>query len=132
MFAPGSWDPNDDLPVWETEPGPQSVTVAELTDGVNVPLFAIQNDPAVLVADNETGRILRFGRQGDAAGAPLPAAGKTGAIFIEEDVSTPFDPTTPDGSYAVNFTYGPDGQLYVSSPGTNSIAQPAYLLIGFG
>ncbi len=77
--------------------------------GLNLPLnIAFGSDNALYVAAQNTNAVLRYD---GVTGAPLPAPGKTGAVFAEGGgLDIPMD-----------IAFGPDGNLYVAAWSTDGI-----------
>ncbi len=65
-------------------------------------------DANLYVADNRIGRVLRYNGM---TGAPMPAPGRTGAIFSGGD----------EAGGPTDVAFGPDGNLYVTIHGDSSV-----------
>src|SRR5262249_50810515 len=77
-------------------------------------------DPAgnVYVASYEESNVIR---RYDPTGAPYPAPGRPGSIYVWDDPNTPTVDESGGLSGIGNLGFGPDGNLYATSSGTNEI-----------
>src|SRR5262249_56910672 len=62
----------------------------------------------------DTNEVMRYD---GTTGAPLPADGQDGAVFV------PYDPADPHLAKPAGMLFGPDGNLYVVSINTDSVAR---------
>jgi len=91
-----------------------STFVTAGSGGLNDPVgMVFGQDGNLYVSSSDTESVLRFqGPTGPAPGNPLPAAGQSGATFVATGsggLANPFD-----------LVFGPNGNLFVSSVGTNN------------
>lgn len=89
----------------------------DASDGI-----AIGPDGNVYVSDNGVNsHINAIFRYDGATGAPLPAPGRSGAVFVEDDPNTPNVDESGGYSGAAGLAFGPDGNLYACSASTGQV-----------
>src|SRR4029079_12424628 len=89
----------------------------DASDGI-----AIGPDGNIYVSDNGVNsHINAIFRYNGTTASPLPAQGRSGAIFVEDDPNTPNVDESGGYSGAADLAFGPDGNLYAPSVNTNQI-----------
>src|SRR5580765_4488561 len=80
--------------------------------------IAIGPDGNVYVSSPDQNTVFRYD---GSTGAPLPSAGRSGAIFVADDPNTPGVDESGGLNQAKGITFGADGNLYVCSRDMNRI-----------